>query len=92
MKLSALRTKLALRDASLHVRAHQFREVNLLSYLHNSMSLRTTPLPMSSRISEQLTKPTDFHPLPACRVYLRDGTGGLITSREKRELTNEFTE
>jgi hypothetical protein len=36
-------------------------------------------------------KPTKLYPLPACRAYLRDGTGD-ITSNEKRTLTNEFPE
>jgi hypothetical protein len=34
---------------------------------------------------------TEFYPLPACRGYLRDGTG-YITSREIRTLRTELTE
>jgi hypothetical protein len=36
-------------------------------------------------------KPTEFYMLPACRAYLRHGTG-YITSHEKRTLTNESPE
>jgi hypothetical protein len=34
-------------------------------------------------------QPTELYPLP---VYLRYGTGHIITSSQKRTLTNEFPE
>jgi hypothetical protein len=50
---------------------------------YNSMFLPTNSLLMHSWISVQraAAKTIELYPLPACRVYLRDGTG-YITSHE----------
>jgi hypothetical protein len=93
MTLSALRTKPPFRLASLHVRAHQdgHCEFNLLPRL---VQLNGLADELASEVLADLRaadQPTEFYPLIACRVYLRDGTGH-ITSCENPALTNEFPE
>jgi hypothetical protein len=91
--LSALRTKLPFRLASIHVRAHQngHCEFNLLprpAHLNVLADKLASEVLAGLRAAHQST---EFYPLPACRVYLRNVTGHT-TSREKRTLTNEFPE
>jgi hypothetical protein len=91
MTLSALRTKLKFRLVSLHVRFIKTDAATSTSFrdLHNSQrSCRRARFRSTSGTPHQ---PIELYPLPACRVYLRDGTGH-ITSYEKRTLTNEFPE
>jgi hypothetical protein len=92
MTLSSLRTKLPC-PVSLHIRAHQdgHCEFNLLP---RPAQLNILADEVGSEVLADLRaadQPTEFYPLPACRDYLRDGTG-QITSCEKRTLTNEFSE
>jgi hypothetical protein len=95
MSLSALRTKLQFRLASLHVRAHQdgHSDFNLLP---RPAQLNVPADELASEALEELRaagQPTEFYPLPACRASLRDGIGiGHITSCEKRALRHEFPE
>jgi hypothetical protein len=93
MTLSSFRTKLPFRLASLHVCAHQVEhcEFNLLPL---PAQLNVLADELASEVLADLRaadQPTEFYPLPACRVYLRDGTGH-ITCYEKRTPTNEFPE
>jgi hypothetical protein len=78
MTLSALETNLPLRVASLHARGHRDGncEFNLLArpaQLNNVLADE-----LASEVLEDLQaveNPTEFYPLPTCRVYLCDGTG-----------------
>jgi hypothetical protein len=93
MTLSALQTKLTIRLASLHVRAHQDGHCDF-NLLPRPAQLNVLADALASEALEELRaadQPTEFYPLPACRAYLRDGIGH-ITSCEKRTLRNEFTE
>jgi hypothetical protein len=88
--ISALRTNPPLRLALLHVGAHPDGncEFDLLSRAAQLNVLADQP---ASEVLEDLRaagKRTEFYPLPACRVYLRDGAG-YITSREKRTHAHE---
>jgi hypothetical protein len=93
MTLSALRSKLPIRLASLHVRAHQDEnwKVELLPRPEQLIVLVDG---LATEVLEDLRaadKPIEFYSLPACCTYLRDGTG-YITSRGTSTLTNEFPE
>jgi hypothetical protein len=91
--ISALRTKLTFRLASLHVRAHQDGTI-AFKLLPRPAQLNVLADALASEALEELRaagQPTEFYPLPACRAYLRDGIGH-ITSCEKRTLRNEFSE
>jgi hypothetical protein len=92
MTLSALRTKLPFQLASIHVRAHHdgHCEFNLLP---RPAQLNVLADELASEVLADLRaadQPTEFYPLTACRVYLRDGTGH-ITSCEKRQRTNSIS-
>jgi hypothetical protein len=85
MTLNALRTKLPLRLGSLHVRAHQDENCEF-ELLPRPEQLDILADQLATEVLKDLRaadKPTELYPLPACRVYLCDGTGH-ITSREKR--------
>jgi hypothetical protein len=91
MTLSAPRTKLKFRLASLHVRAHQDGHCDL-NLLPRPAQFNILADEVASEVLADLRvadQSTEFYPLPACRAYLRDGTGH-ITSCEKRTFTNEF--
>jgi hypothetical protein len=93
MTLSALRTKLTFRLASLHVRAHQDGHCDF-NLLPRPAQLNVLADALASEALEELRaagQPTEFYSLPACSAYLRDGIGH-ITSCEKRTLRNEFSE
>jgi hypothetical protein len=85
MTLSALRTKLTFQLASLHVRGHQDKHCEF-ELLTRPQQLNVLADQLATEVLEDLRaadKPTKLYPLPACRAYLRDGTGH-ITSNEKR--------
>jgi hypothetical protein len=89
MTLSALRTKLTFRLASLHVRAHQDGHCDF-NLFPRPVQLNVLADTLASEALEALCaagQPAEFYPLPACRAYLRDGIGH-ITSCEKRTLRN----
>jgi hypothetical protein len=91
MQLSAPRTKLPLRLASLRGHQYDTSDFDLLSrpaQLNVLADHLDTDTLMDLRAA---AKPTQFYPLQACRAYLRDGTV-YITSHEKRTLANEVPE
>jgi hypothetical protein len=93
MTLSALRTKLTVQLASLHVRGHQDKHCEF-ELLTRPQQLDVLADQLATEVLEDIRaadKPTKLYPLPACRACLRDGTGH-ITSNEKRTLKNEFPE
>jgi hypothetical protein len=93
MTLSALRTKMSFQLASVHVRGHQDKHCEF-ELLTRPQQLNVLADHLATEVLDELRaadKPTELYPLPACRVYLRDGTGH-ITSNEKRTLANEFPE
>jgi hypothetical protein len=92
MTLSALRTKLPFQLASLHVRGHQDRSCGF-NLLTRPAQLNILANELASEVLADLRagQPIEFYPLPACRIYLRDGTGH-ITRYEKCTLTNAFPE
>jgi hypothetical protein len=93
MTLSALRTNLPLRLASLHVRGNHNEKCDF------DLLFRPTHfnVPGDHFATDVITdlraadKSTEISPLPACRVYLRHGTGS-VTGHKKRTLTIEFPE
>jgi hypothetical protein len=90
MTPSALRTKLPLRLASLHVRAHQDGncEFNLLS---RPAQLNVLADELASEVLENLRaadKPTEMYPFIACRVYLCGGTGTSQAVKNTRSRTS----
>jgi hypothetical protein len=92
MTLSTLRSKLPFRLASLHVRAHQdgHCEFNLLP---RPVQLNVLADELASEVHADLRaadQPTKFYPLPACRVYLRDGTGYITSCENARSRTNSM--
>jgi hypothetical protein len=80
---------LQLRLASLHVRAHQ--DGNYDFDLHSRPAqFNRIANHLATEVLSKADRPAEFYPLPACLVYLRDGSTGYITSHEKRAITNEF--
>jgi hypothetical protein len=93
MTLSALRTNQPLHLVSLHVRDQQDEtcDFDLLSRHAQFNVLAEPSLLMHSSTDALLdlftaAQTTEFYPLPPCQVYLRDGTGYII-SQETRTLT-----
>jgi hypothetical protein len=88
MTLSALRTNLPFRLASIHVRAHQDEHCEF-SRLPRPAQLNVLADELASEVLADFRaadQPTEFYPLPVFRVYLRDGTGH-ITSQHKRSFS-----
>jgi hypothetical protein len=85
MTLSEVREGLPFQLISQHVNSHQDKE--------RAFADLTRPEQLSVLADHRATagQTTEFYPLPACRGYLRDGTG-FITSREIRTLRTELTE
>jgi hypothetical protein len=91
MTPSALRTTLPLHLASLHARSHQdiTCAFDLLS-TPTQLNILTDHLATDALVNlRAAANTTEFYLLPACRVYLRDGTG-YITSHEKSVLATEI--
>jgi hypothetical protein len=82
MTLSARRTNLLLRLASLHVHDHQDEKCDF-DLLSRPMFLLTNSLLMYSRISVQLTNATDIYPFPpACESIFVMAQGMTHKSRK----------
>jgi hypothetical protein len=93
MTLSEVREGLPFQLISRHVKSHQddecvFDDLTRPEQLNALADHRATAALDALRAAGQTT---EFYPLPACRGYLRDGTG-YITGREIRTLGTELTE
>jgi hypothetical protein len=87
MTLSEVREGLPFKVISRHVKSHQdderyFDDLTRPKQLNVLANHRATAALDKLRAAG---KTTALYPLPACRGYLRDGTGGHITSRARSE-------